>query len=377
VLEYYTQIPIEFKIVAGICIVAFLIQMFYVLMGFSVVRYRLSRRTTFSDEQPPISIIITTGDNWEFVEKRLPIFLSQDYPNFEIIVVANDCSEDFIDELNRLASNNDKLKVSLIKRFSNTHSNKLALTVGMKAAQYELMLFTTADSYPVSDQWIKLMAKGFSGKSITLGYCGVKGNIYMRCSQLGVSMRWLIAAVTNRTYRGSVQNIGYTKDTYFESNGFTHLRLKYGVDDLFIQKVATKNNVAVILHPAATIRQDKTSMSQWRKERTLNSYSFRYYPSRVKVEQAAEFLTRSLLFICWAILAAKTIIDKQWILLSIVTLLPIIRMICLLIVTGKFAKRVGERKILWFYPIYDFISPLSEMALAIGRRIKPSSQLWI
>ena len=382
-IEFYSELDIRLKILVLICAVCLLVQLFYVLRNVVIVRYRLSKRVNITDEQPPVSVVIPTADDWDFVEKRLPVYLSQDYANYEVIVVANDCSEDFVDVLNIMAEQNDRLKVTLIKKYNHSsHSNKLALTVGMKAASNELMLFTTSDSVPVSDQWLNLMTKGFTGTSIVLGYSGVersKGveNLYMRCSRLGVAMRWLVAAVSGSTYRGSCHNIGYTKNVYFESGGFTHLRLKHGVDDLFIQKVATDKNVSVVIHPQATVRQAAMSMKRWRSQRALNSFSFRYYPAGVKFSQAVELNTRLLLFVSWLILVAHFVVAQQYIFAAVVTGLPFLRLLILMIITGKIARRVGDNDLLWFYPIYDLISPLSEIFLAIRRRIKPSNQLWI
>ncbi|MBO7213204.1 MAG: glycosyltransferase [Rikenellaceae bacterium] len=382
-IEFYSGLDIELKVAALVCVACFLVQLFYVLRYVVIVKYRLSKRVNITDEQPPVSVVIPTADDWDFIEKRLPVYLSQDYANYEVVVVANDCSEDFVDVLNIMAEQNDRLKVTLIKKYNHSsHSNKLALTVGMKAAANELMLFTTSDSVPVSDQWLNLMSKGFTGSSIVLGYSSVErtkrlGNLYMRCSRLGVAMRWLVAAISGRTYRGSCHSIGYTKNVYFESGGFTHLRLKHGVDDLFIQKVATDKNVSVVIHPQATIRQAAMPMTQWRKQRALNSFSFRYYPKGVKFSQAVELLSRLLLFVCWVFLVVKFVLAQHYVAAAVVTGVPFLRLLLLMILTYKTACRLGDKDLLWFYPIYDLLSPLSEMALAIRRRIKPSSQLWI
>lgn len=382
-IEFYSGLDIELKIAALICTASLFVQLFYVLGGVLIVRYRLSKRVNITDEQPPISVVIPTADDWDFVEKRLPVYLTQEYANYEVIVVANDCSEDFVDELNRLALQYNHLKVTLIKKYNhNSHSNKLALTVGMKAAANDRLLFTTSDSQPVSNQWLNLMSKGYTDSAIVLGYSGVErskglGNLYMRCSRLGVSLRWLVAAITGHTYRGSCHNMGYTKDVYFESRGFTHLRLKHGVDDLFIQKVATKSNVSVVIHPQATVRQAAMSMKQWREQRALNSYSFKYYPKGVKCSQAIELLSRLLLLVTWITILVEFIATQQFVAAAIITAVPFLRLLILMILTYKCAARVGDKDILWFYPIYDLVAPISEIALALKRRIKPSNQLWI
>lgn len=36
------------------------------------------------------------------------------------------------------------------------------------------MVFTTVDSYPTSERWLSLMAKGFIGGNVVIGYCGIE-----------------------------------------------------------------------------------------------------------------------------------------------------------------------------------------------------------
>ena len=97
----------------------------------------------------------------------------------------------------------------------------------------------------------------------------------------------------------------------------------------------------------------------------------------MKFSQAVELTTRLLLFVSWLILVAHFVVAQQYIFAAVVTGLPFLRLLILMIITGKIARRVGDNDLLWFYPIYDLISPLSEIFLAIRRRIKPSNQLWI
>ncbi len=57
------------------------------------------------------------------------------------------------------------------KKFS--HGKKLAVTIGIKAAKYDRLLFIDADCQPESNQWLRLMTEQFSDKiSIVLGYGG-------------------------------------------------------------------------------------------------------------------------------------------------------------------------------------------------------------
>ena len=98
---------------------------------------------------PPLSVIICAKNEEINLKRFLPLVLEQKYPDFEVIVV-NDCSDDstadILDEFEKIYTN---LKISTIKKdpiFS--HGKKLALTIGIKAARHEHLIFTDADCYP-------------------------------------------------------------------------------------------------------------------------------------------------------------------------------------------------------------------------------------
>ena len=247
-------------------------------------RFRNNRGIRPQIPSPPVSVVVVIRENgYYFIENYLPLLLGQRYDEFEVVAV--DCSYD--EEIGELLHEKSlacsRLHVTAIKQQRSAgHGTKLALTVGIKACAYEHIVFTTTDCYPSSDKWLSLMAKGFINGDIVIGYCGIEpgkglANRLMRCSRLAGSVRWLSAATRSRAYRGIAGNIGYTKSLYFESRGFNYLNMEIGDDDLFIQKIATSDNVSVVMNPAATMRQVPFGgLGWWRAVRRFYAYSFRY-----------------------------------------------------------------------------------------------------
>lgn len=258
------------------------------------------------------------------------------------------------------------------------HGTKLALTVGIKACAYEHIVFTTTDCYPSSDKWLSLMAKGFINGDIVIGYCGIEpgkglANRLMRCSRLAGSVRWLSAATRGRAYRGIAGNIGYTKSLYFESRGFNYLNMAIGDDDLFIQKIATSDNVSVVMNPAATMRQVPFGgLGWWRAVRRFYAYSFRYYPARVKRSVRTELSSRLLFFALSA--TAALLLPPP--LIAVPLSLVLIRLLLLELKIRRIGRRVGERGLAWAYILHDFWAPVGEFALALGNRIRPNRKIW-
>ena len=118
--------------------VAFIHQIYFYL------RYlRLGGKVTSkadSDVQlPAVSVIVCAHNEYDNLQDYLSILLEQDYPCYEVIVV-DDSSEDGSDLLlERWSRQYGNLYHTFVPRGARVLSNKkLALTIGIKAAHYEI-----------------------------------------------------------------------------------------------------------------------------------------------------------------------------------------------------------------------------------------------
>ena len=157
-------------ILLGLFISTLLVQCFYYLgIYIRLPRHKQDKRKNSSKG---ISIVICARNEAKNLENFLPRILEQVYPKFEVVVV-NDCSTDHTEELlSEMKVRYGHLRytnIPLNEKF--THGKKLALTVGLKSAQYDHVLLTDADCYPADKLWLQFMAgKLGSGKEIVLGY---------------------------------------------------------------------------------------------------------------------------------------------------------------------------------------------------------------
>ncbi|MCK4465453.1 MAG: glycosyltransferase, partial [Bacteroidales bacterium] len=79
------------QIILGILIISFAIQLFYYSFFYSsLIFYRKARKNA---SPSPVSIIICARNEGHNLKQFLPSILSQDYSDYEVIVV-DDCSED-------------------------------------------------------------------------------------------------------------------------------------------------------------------------------------------------------------------------------------------------------------------------------------------
>ena len=276
---------------AGATLLMLGVQLYYYIFVYGrIPGYKNNRRPQTMDREPPVSVVVPLfSEDYSFVEERLPLILAQNYPDFEVVIVYVGHDSDFYEDLVRLKQSFPQItttKIHLDPRFPI--SRKMALNVGIKSAHYECMVFTSTDAVPQTDRWLSLMAKGFMRGEIVVGYCGVErgkgfSNYMMRAWRMMHSADWIARAVQRRAYRGTLHNYGFTKSLCFGANGFSHLNMNIGEDDLFMQRVMSRDNVSVILSPRASLREKNVGgMGWWMSQLRYFGSAFRFYPRAVK-----------------------------------------------------------------------------------------------
>lgn len=354
----------------GAMLLMFGVQLYYYIFVYGrIPGYKNNRREVTLADEPPVSVIVPLfSEDYSFVEERLPLILAQSYPDFEVVIVYVGHDTDFYEDLTQLRASFPQIvttKIHLDPRFPI--SRKMALNVGIKSAHYEHLVFTSTDAVAQTDRWLSLMAKGFMRGEIVVGYCGVersKGftNYLMRTWRMMRSVDWIARAVRRRPYRGTLHNFGFTKRLYFGVNGFSHLNMNIGEDDLFMQRVMTRDNVSVILSPRAMLRE-KTwgGMKWWVSQLRYYGSSFRFYPRGVKWYVRWELLSRVLFFL--AVLGALVLMPLEYKLTAAGLLL--LRYVAVAVEVRRIAQRLGEEGIVLRYFLYDLLSPLWAAALGV------------
>lgn len=369
----------------GTTLVALLLAMWFVQLRYylfvygPVASYRNNRRPTVREAEPPVSVVVPMfSEDYAFVEERLPLILAQEYRDFEVVLVYVGSDGDFYEDLQRLRHTFPQIavtKIHLDPRFPI--SRKMALNVGIKSARNEHLVFSSTDAVPRTDRWLSLMAGGFRKGDIVLGYCGIepgKGvwNRLARTWRMMHSADWLARAVRRRAYRGTLHNFGFTKRIYFGANGFSHLNMNIGEDDLFMQKVMTRDNVSVILSPRASLRE-KTwgGMGWWMSQLRYYGSAFRFYPQTVRNYIQWELGSRSLFFL--TVVCAAAVMPFEFKIAALALL--VIRFLIVAIEVQRIARRLGESGMMGRYFVYDLLSPLWALALSV-MLMRKDDRVW-
>ncbi len=247
-----------------------LIQLLYYIGIFSFFAFTTDENYDVSEELPT-SIIIAAKNEAINLSENLPYFTNQNHKNFELIVVNDNSTDNTLEVLNNFKKNNSSLPITIVSIQNGKGNKKLALSKGIAMAKFPNLLFTDADCKPNSDNWITIMTSKLHKKQIVLGYGAYQKmkhsflNKLIRFETVLTALQYFSYAKIGFPYMGVGRNLSYIKNLFIENNGFkSHLSIKSGDDDLFINQVATKDNIAICFNKEAhTISKVHTNLKKW------------------------------------------------------------------------------------------------------------------
>ena len=268
----------------------FLIQLFYFFYFF--IRLSFHKNKPIGKRNDGLSVIIAARNECENLIKHLPSILNQEYPDFEVIVV-NDRSWDNTGEvLIDFQKSYAHLKIVTIPDLGKDNfSKKFAITLAIKAAKHEHLVFTDADCYTISNQWLlNISVSSDNDKMISLGagpYKKTKGllNALIRFDAALIATQYLSMAKARLPYMGVGRNLSYKKTIYNKIQGFkNHYHIPSGDDDLFINQVANSKNTQVVFSKdSLTFSIAENSFKNWVIQKTRHLKTSTLYNLKTKI----------------------------------------------------------------------------------------------
>lgn len=251
---------------------------------------------------PSASVIIYSQSDEYTLEKMVRSVCSQDYPDFEIIVVMDAAPEQARIMQERMADMPKRVYVTYIQPGSlNLSRRKLALTTGLKAASGEVAVTTVANVSIPSKRWLALMLAPFCGPTgsateVVLGVTGTNmaelhgaGKWYRQFDSLLTDALWEGYAFMGSPYRGDGANLALRRTTFFSHKGYAStINLHAGDDDLFIHEIATGGNTSLVAVPEArlTLHWGDSSARIWALRKAQYSFTSRWLPKPPFVRSA-------------------------------------------------------------------------------------------
>jgi len=357
-------------------IVSLVINLFYWL--FFYIRIAFYKEPKVKDKDVPVNIIIAARNEAENLKKNLPYFLEQDYPNYKVIVV-NDSSTD--DSATVLAQYKERYKNLYVTTIPYNevciHGKKTALNIGIKAANADILLFSDADCYPVSDQWIKTMISEYDNDTeFVIGFGGYeqkKGLLdkIIRSDTVYIAMNYLGMGLAGIPYMAVGRNMSYKKSTFEKVKGFSKFfNLLSGSDDLFVNQNANKNNAKCILSKNSfTSSKQQESYKKWKLQKVRHLSTSSYYKFWHKILLFFEPFSRVIFYL--SAIALFIFLKEYYLFSSII----VGRFIIIALILNSVNKRLNQKNILIFEIIFDLIQPLLNFNFYLRVR-KKKNLVW-
>jgi glycosyltransferase involved in cell wall biosynthesis len=352
------------------------IQLFYFFFIYG--RFAFSKPEHKNSKLHPVSVIVCAKNELENCKKLIPLLLEQDYPAFELVLVDDASSDETLELFESFESLHKNIKLVKVENIEAFWGNrKFALTLGIKAAKYEHLLFIEPQSVPSSKQWIKEMSQCFDGeKTIILGYNKIEKkknsflNLLMRYEHVWESMHTFGFSKIGKPFRGSGHNLAYHRKEFFHVRGFNdHMKIYSGEDELFINQASTaKNTTYTVANNSFTITKPKLKYSEWfnqkRRQLELTNHFKKSDQFQLKLY---DFSLKAFLFIAFILLLLKF----QW---EVVLGLLIARYLVAWITMGVASRKLDEKDVIFFFPFLELFWIFTKMNMLFSNVFSKPNQ---
>jgi len=332
------------------------------LLFFSLVIIVLSvykKPTNKSHKIHGISVVVCSKNEVSNLKNLVPKLLDQRFGEYELILVDDRSTDDTYDYAIELEQKEEKLKfVRIDSTPDHINNKKYALTLGIKAAKFDHILFTDADCLPVGENWIDEMSLGFRSdkKNFVIGYSqyeNSKGflNQFIKYETLLTAINYIGLGLLGNPYMAVGRNIAYRKSLFLNNKGFGKFQnVVGGDDDLLINQYAKRRNTSFILSPESTIySKPKTKLSDFILQKTRHLSVGKHYRSTDKLVLGLLSLSKIIFWISF-VAVILSVFQTYFVLGSFFLV-----MVSLLTALLLLKKRTGDKSSILMLPFLDFI----------------------
>lgn len=339
---------------------AFLITCTLLLCLFYLLLYKgWSAKTAISTKRQhqPITIIVAAHNEAHHLPKLIPALLEQDYPDFEVILALDRCTDESLEVLKQFRSHSFLRILEIAETPSAYSGKKYALKTAIDAAANDLLVFTDADCIPESDLWLQTIDASFgSDTKIAIGYSPYEHhpgmlNRLIRYETIFVALQYFAFAKLGIPYMGVGRNMAYYKSFYQSKQGFgAFSRITGGDDDLFISHHATRLNLNSYYKEGSFVfSKPKLTWKSWFKQKQRHLSVGKHYKSSHQIILSLLGASQVGFWLTFVILVALNAS------LSPLAVCYFCRMICFSLFFAKGIRTIGDRFEWWWIPLMDVI----------------------
>lgn len=294
---------------------------------------------------PRVTVLLVSNGDHVALDEHLPIYLTQDYaPGYDVVVVSEKADAETDNVLKRYA-NNERLYSTFVPESSRYMSkNKLAITLGVKAAKNDWIVLTDPRCKPMGSDWLSSLSQSLADHdSIVLGYVNYseESKPYHRFEQMHTALYLLRAAQRGEAYRTNCPLVAFKKKDFMENNGFLeHLRYSIGEYDFLVNKYGKLGNSEVAISPQTWLTEDPIHEKTWQNRQVYYEETKKHLEGGMGVRTL--FLTDQMMLHLNYILEFAAMafagLTSRWVLLGVALLSLVIT--CLLrTLNGKRAMK--------------------------------------
>ncbi len=336
-------------------LLAVAVQCMYALYFFVRILWLPAAKELPADQKRGASIIICAKNEAVQLRKNLPAVLTQKYGGpFEVIVVNDASTDDTGDVLQVFGEKYNHLKIVTVAADAvrNFKGKKYALSVGMQAARYELLLLTDADCVPESNNWIELMIAPLAqGKEIVAGYGGYNTapgllNAFVRWETLHTFLQYGTYILAGVPYMAVGRNMACTKSALqgAMSNDVWNA-VPSGDDDLLVRAAATRSNVAVVSDTDAfTYTSSKGTWAEWMSQKQRHMSTGKYYKPLPKMLLGVYSIAHAAMWVLFFRLVGGC---------GAVVVIMAVRCLLYWGLWAAAAYKVKEQRLIYLFPCFD------------------------
>lgn len=331
------------------------IQLFYQLVVFS--KFAFMKDDHQKHSYPPVSVIICVKNEAEWLEKNLKAFLNQSYPTFEIVLVDDASADNSVDVMEAFAEKHTNIKIVKVDNVEAFWGNrKFALTLGIKAAKYEHLLFTSIQCQPKSNEWIASMSAQFSKeKTIVIGHSNFEKiknsplNTFYRFEKVLNSISTFGWTKFGWTYQGDGKNLAYSRSEFFKTRGFTdHMKIRLGEDILFINQATDSKNTTIAFESDSNIiLPNPKRFSVWFNEKRRVQAAYLHIKLRDQWQLKLHNFSQ-ILFLFLSIVMVLVYPDWEY-----VVGLIVLRYLVSWTVFGLCSNKLSEKELIIWFPFLE------------------------
>lgn len=338
-----------------------LIQLLYTIFIHGKLAFFKEKQILDSSDLPTLTVIIAARNESDNLFENLPFILQQNYPVFEVIVINHQSIDDSAYLLNAYQQQYPNLRVIEVAKSKHLRpGKKLPITLGVKGAKYDHLIFTDADCKPSSNEWLQSIAKRFThGTEIVLGYgpySRQKGflNRLVRFDTAWIGTSYMSMALARLPYMGVGRNMAYTKELFNNVRGFkSHYSLPSGDDDLFIQEAAKNRNYRIDIESKSYSYSDASSTwSSWVRQKSRHYSTSNHYSVIKKWLLGIYPFTMLILLVSFVILMFS--IEFRWLTLLVFSIVLFLKWW----IQGRCFAKLGEKGFIAYLPLWDLFYTL-------------------